>query len=580
MRKCVFLLVVTNLLITLAFSTEIIIIHTSNLHGTVFPYNYFSDTYEAKGLAVIDYYIKELKRLNEDVLLIDTGNLLYGSPFGDFSQTLNNDPVVEAFNLVGYDVFIPGSFELSTGKKELSRVIQNLKATTLAGNLRNVPGVKSFLVRQLKNGIKVGIIGVAVPYGSYEFDDLVSSVRKAIASAKSQGANFLLIATSGGITTDPLSGRRIALESNLNIGDILVREFSKDVDGFLFGNQSFVYVSQKSNKFYSLAGNDGESVNKITINAEKVGNNWKTRSVKVENLPLTNYTPSEDFLRKFESYEQAFQNWLKEVLFSSSITVGFNKYMAFLEDSLTLEIVNKAIIEYTKSSIGIWNIFNPNYIGIAQGDITRKDIYALIGKTTGVKLIRMTGKDVKDIITKTIQNIHYEDGKVKFDKKLVMYPWLFDIFENITYEVIVNERQVGKITYAGKNLEDNDVVYLSVPSIRTYGKEPILFGKIVKDFEIPVQKIVLSVMEKVLNGKVLNSYEDGNRITSVKLEYVVNAGDTLKRLSYRLGVSEEKLLSENKFIKDKNLLRPGWKLIYYKKYLDLIPPLKEFFDVE
>jgi len=269
-----------------------------------------------------------------------------------------------------------------------------------------------------------------------------------------------------------------------------------------------------------------------------------------------------------------------ETVFTSAITSGFSKYLALLEDNIALEIINKAIIEYTKSSAGIWNIFNPNFTGIVEGPISRKDLYALIGKPTTVKLVRMSGKDIKNILIRASQSKRYENGKVVFDEKLVDNPWLFDMFENIRYEIVANEGTVRNIIYVGKNLEDNDTVVVSVPSIRTYGKEPVLYGKVIKDFELPVQHIFMNTLDKILNAKVLDFFDDANRTTVVKLEYTVNAGDTLRNLSYRLGVSEDALLAENTFIKDRNLLRPGWKLVYYKGYLNLIPPLKEFFEIK
>lgn len=579
-RKNTFLMVLALFLATYVFATEIVILHTSNLYGTVFPYDYYRDIYEAKGLSVIDTYVKNQKKINENLLLIDTGNLFYGSPFGDFSRTLGNQPVIEAFNSIGYDVFVPGSFELNFEKNELSKVIQNLKAKTLGGNLNNIPNVQGYIVKQLKNGVKVGIVGVVVPYGNYNFSEIISSTKKAITSAKNNGANIIILATSGGITKDPVSGRQIALESNLNIGDKLVKEFSKDVDVFLFGNQALVYASTKSNKVYSLPGSEGKSVNKITVNVEKVNNAWKLKSAKIEYINFSNVAPSETFLEKFEKHEGAFENWLNESIFTSAMTVSFNKYMALIEDNVALEIVNKCIIEYTKSSAGIWNIFNPSYMGIAEGEFTRRNLYALIGKTTTVKLVKMSGKDIKNIINSSLKNVEYENSRIKFSEKLASYPWLFDIFENINYEIVVNEGKFRSISYAGKNLEDDDTILVSVPSARTYGRDPILFGNVVKDFELPVQYMVLNSLENVVNGKVLTLSEDGNRSTLVKLEYVVSPGDTLRRLSYRLAVPEEELISENKFIKDVNLIRPGWRLTYYKKYLDLIPPLKEFFEVK
>ncbi|PHJ12593.1 peptidoglycan-binding protein, partial [Fervidobacterium sp. SC_NGM5_O18] len=110
---------------------------------------------------------------------------------------------------------------------------------------------------------------------------------------------------------------------------------------------------------------------------------------------------------------------------------------------------------------------------------------------------------------------------------------------------------------------------------------------VLREFEIPVQEILFSQVKKILPEGLLDTKEDNNRVSLVQLTYTVQPGDTLARIAYRLGIatSDEdlpwaivELMTLNPIIKNPNLIRPGWEIVYYKKYLDLIPPLKELFE--
>ncbi|NLH37526.1 MAG: LysM peptidoglycan-binding domain-containing protein [Thermotogaceae bacterium] len=565
-----------------ATEADVVILHSSNVYGNVVPYNYFTESFEAKGLIPIYSYVQELKSNNENLVLIDTGNLTYGSPFGDYYIDKPDNPVMTLFNQIGYDVFVPGTFELSLEQDRLENLIGKFKGYTLAGNLKGLnTKVYTYYTKVLPNGLKVATIGVTPNYGKMTFDDQVKVIKEKLTKLKEQvKPDVIVLATSGGITNDPITGKKLALESDLNIGDRLVKEFAKDVDVFLFGNEAIVYTGTNKNKAYSIPGADGSSINEINIKLNKVSNKWAIKDISIKNVDMASVEVSQPILSWAEQYEAPVENWLNERVLDSTITVGFHKYMAILEDNLITEIVNKSIIDYTKASAGIWNVFNPNYSGLAEGIVTRKDIYKMVGKTTTVKLVQMTGMDIRNLVASYSKYIKFSDSRIVFSSLLSKEPWIIDLFENIQYENVINDGTIRRLDFAGKPISDSDQFFLSLPSLRTYGDNPIFAGKVVKDFEVPVANILLENIKTIVGGETINLQEDMNRSVYIALQYTVQPGDTFRQIAYRLAVSEDELLKLNPVIKDVNLIRPGWKLNYYKRYLDLIPPLKELFEYE
>ncbi|WP_448374789.1 5'-nucleotidase C-terminal domain-containing protein [Fervidobacterium sp.] len=586
MRAVKFILVILaitahSLLVAQGNIASVTIVHTANIYGNVLPYNYFSDMYESKGLVHIATYVKELRTANPNTLVIDTGNLLLGSPFGDYfvQNSASENPLFLLFNQIGYDVFVPGTFEMGLGKERLLEISKNIKSFVLATNLtQSVSTAKTFYVKVLDNGVKVATLGVVPPSENYVSQNYITMLKNKIEQVKKEHSpDIIILATSGGITFDPLTNNPISIKSNFNIGDILVKEFYKDVDVFLFGNQAVVYTGMREKKVFSIPGSEGASLNRIDVSLIKSGKSWRITNIAIQNIPMTQVKPSPIILDWIQQYEPQVQKWLSTPVLKSPVTVGFNKYMALLEDSLITEFVNKEIIRYSKADLGIWNIFNPTFKGIVEGDVTRQDIYSMIGKTTTVKVIQLSGMQIKDIMQRNLSLLHFKDGKVIFSKALVSAPWLYDLFENIEYEVVLNKQNIRRISFAGKPLEENKKFLVSLPSIRTYGKNAILIGTVVKEIEVPVQNIIFN---QVKDTEMLYEFEDRNRVSSVLLKYTVQPGDAFRKVAYRLGISEDELLELNPIIKDPNLLRPGWELIYYKKYLDLIPPLKELFEAK
>jgi 2',3'-cyclic-nucleotide 2'-phosphodiesterase/3'-nucleotidase len=487
-------------------------------------------------------------------------------------------------------VFVPGTFELTLENQKFEKTLKSLKAYVLASNLVNKFGfVKNYYVKVFRNGLKVATVGVVPPYGNLASADYINTIKSVIQRLKSEvQPDVIILATSGGITYDPVSGKQISIQSGLNIGDILIKEFGKDIDIFLFGNQTIVYTNMnKQNKVFSIPGSEGASVNQIDISLSRTGGNWKISKVAVQNVKLEKLKPVENVLNWAQQFETYVEKWLDTPIIRSNVTIGFNKYMAILEDTLVTEIVNKSIIEYTKSHTGIWNVFNPSFEGFIEGDVTRRDLYALVGRTTTVKTLQLTGRQVKEIIVKSLNMLSFKDGKVVFEKSLVSSPWIYDLFENFEYEVVINKKELKRIRFMGKVVNDDDVFVVSVPSVRTYGQNGIISGVVLREFEIPVQKILFSQVKKILPEGLLDTKEDNNRVSLVQLTYTVQPGDTLARIAYRLGIATSdkdlplaivELMTLNPIIKNPNLIRPGWEIVYYKKYLDLIPPLRELFE--
>src|ERR1700733_7681584 len=89
-----------------AAEIKITLLATTDLHGNLLPYDYFTAQPAARGLAKIATLIRQARAENPNNLLIDCGDTIQGSPLESVYQHsagLKGDPMMAAMNLLDYD---------------------------------------------------------------------------------------------------------------------------------------------------------------------------------------------------------------------------------------------------------------------------------------------------------------------------------------------------------------------------------------------------------------------------------------------------------------------------------------------
>uniref|UniRef100_A0A7C4CDQ1 LysM peptidoglycan-binding domain-containing protein n=1 Tax=Fervidobacterium thailandense TaxID=1008305 RepID=A0A7C4CDQ1_9BACT len=556
--------------------SRLIIVHTANIYGDLTPTNYFTSNFEQKGAAYLVNYLRNLRTKYDSVLAIDTGNLLYGSPFGDYYLNVDNNPVLKIFNILAYDFFIPGTFELGMSTEQLEKIVASLKPKTLAANLKGIKGAASYSIITLKNGVKVAVIGIVAENGNHSFVPYLDVAKRIVEDIrKNRRADVVVIATSAGVKTSPATSNVRSLDSKFAFGDQLIKELSGSVDVFLFGNQSLTLVYSKNNKVYSLPPSNGRGLNQIELVLSRDAKGWKITRAQVKLVDFKMVTPDEVILEELKNYEAELEKWLDEPVGSVPSNVPFHKYMAIIEDNPAIEFVARNLMKATQANLAVWNVFNPNFFGLSAGDLTRRTIYQLVGTVTTLKVLKIKGSELEKLLSQIFKYVKYENGILVLSKEILGSPWKVDLFEGVSYDLVINKGVVRNVTVDNKPLEVNKEYMLVVPTVRTQGADRIAYGKVIMEVEQPVSLIILNLLSSCDNEKVFTL--DFNRRTLAELEYVVKPGDTLRQLEWRLGVPQWEIMQLNPFIKNPNLLRPGWKLIYYRSYLELVPPLQNFF---
>jgi 2',3'-cyclic-nucleotide 2'-phosphodiesterase (5'-nucleotidase family) len=146
------------------------LLHTSDIHGQIHVHDEFfweNDKAVFKkrgGFAHLKTMINELRKQNPDTLLLDGGDCFQGSGLASLSEGRGMVPLM---NNLGYDLVLPGNWEVIYGKKTMLSDLGAYNARKICANMFNDDAAADLMFPPYSifymAGIKIGFIGYNDP---------------------------------------------------------------------------------------------------------------------------------------------------------------------------------------------------------------------------------------------------------------------------------------------------------------------------------------------------------------------------------------------------------------------------------
>ena len=94
--------------------TRVTIVATTDLHGNIFPFDYYTQRPANVGLAKAATLIAQARKDDSQLVLIDSGDTIQGTPFAYYHSRKNNtppDPMMLAMSALKFDAMAIGNHE-------------------------------------------------------------------------------------------------------------------------------------------------------------------------------------------------------------------------------------------------------------------------------------------------------------------------------------------------------------------------------------------------------------------------------------------------------------------------------------
>ncbi len=194
-----------------ANAEEFSILYTGDTHAMIYPCSCAIEP--DGGISRRAAFIKEERRKNPDILLLDSGSFVAGGALDDYSQNAQLDMErtrinLKAVQLMRYDALALGDNEFNFGERFLADTVPPDFPAILSCNIagRNYPGaaaapapdfVRPYIIKEI-SGVKIGIMGVTPPQAVHKAPgvkilDPKQAIARHVAELREQKADIIIL---------------------------------------------------------------------------------------------------------------------------------------------------------------------------------------------------------------------------------------------------------------------------------------------------------------------------------------------------------------------------------------------------
>ncbi len=375
------------------------VLNTTDLHMNLKDYDYYVDKPDASiGLTRVASLIRAARAENPNTVLVDNGDLIQGTPMGDWVARERGvpadlpHPAMAALNLLGYDAAVLGNHEFNYGLDFLGQTYAGARFPVLAGNVFKVDGDQdpsndkplypayTILTRTVKDAegmpheLRIGVLGLLTPQimvwdrdkleGRVTTRDIVDTARDVVPQIKAAGADVVIALSHAGISPLPREGGEEQASAYLTEID--------GIDAVVTGHSHRIFPSAEFEGFPGadlatgtvngkpliMAGQFGSHLGVMKLVLERTGDRWSVVDAKAEARPVQERKDGRTVSAADADPEvsallaDAHRGTLDYVRRPVGRTTGpIHSFFAFLGDSPAVELVAEAQRAYVEKAL-------------------------------------------------------------------------------------------------------------------------------------------------------------------------------------------------------------------------------------
>jgi len=394
------------------------ILQTTDVHCQIHPHDELFWEHgkmvfrKTGGYAQLASYLKKQRALNSTSFLIDTGDMFQGS---ELSVKTTGKAMVPILNELGYDLYLPGNWEVIYYKKAMQELLGALNGPKVCANMYHDAGdgkkgeliFKPYHIWEEK-GIKIGFIGYTDPWVpirqspnyskgivySRPEENLPEYVK--LLREKEQCAFVIILAHLG-------------LSQQISLANM---PECKGVD-YILGGDTHERVREPIKCKYAKVvepGAFGSFVGKLDLqfkNGKLVRDNYELVEIGADK-----YTPDEKIGAIIKENEKPFQQNIENIVGYS--TIPLYRYFV-VENTIDTLVLNALHWQLPEIDVVLSNGFRfcpPRNTPDTTGNIpiTEGYVYDMLPVNSTVRKAKVSGKQVRDWMERELNNVFAENA--------------------------------------------------------------------------------------------------------------------------------------------------------------------------
>ena len=435
------------------------ILQTTDVHCQVHPHDelFWENNQpvfrKTGGYAQLATYFKKERKENPNTFIIDTGDMFQGS---ELSVKTTGKAIVPILNQLGYDLYLPGNWEVVYYKKAMQTLLGSLNAPKICANMYHDlgEGKKGELIFQpyyIWNimGVKIGFIG---------YTDPLVPIRQS--PNYSKGIIYTKPEENLAYYVDVLRSQEqcayVMIIAHLGLSQQIYLANLAECEGvnYILGGDTHERVRKPIICKYAKVvepGAFGSFVGKLTVTIEK-GKVTKDDYTLVE-ITTADYKADAAVTAILKDNEIAFENSINKVVGYS--TIPLYRYFV-VENPIDTMIVNALHWKMKDIDVVLSNGFRfcpPRTTADHTGNIpiTEGYLYDMLPVDSTIKTGSVTGKQIMLWLEKELHNVFAKNAADRFGGWLIKFKGMQISF----YAFGENEKRVQTISIAGNPLEEN-----------------------------------------------------------------------------------------------------------------------------
>ncbi len=473
-------------------SRNLVILGTSDIHGNVDNYDYFTDSVPTgsslRGLTKVSTYVKSVLAENPNTILIDDGDTIQGTPLAYYFDVLHPEvaePMATVMNELHYVSSTVGNHEFNYGPAVFKRYQQTAQFPLLSANVTNCQDYtfQPYVITDV-DGVQVGILGLTPPAVKYwerpeniigcQFGDAMDAANKYVPEMHALGADVIVVAAHTGLDETYGYGREE------NFAKYLANEVP-GIDVILAGHAHANVPSQMINGVLITEPNyHTRNISDIRITVSGSGSDW-TVATKSSTTPAMGAGVPEDpaILSITQPYHDATIAYINTPI-GEALDDFPGGFQARVADGPMADLINQVQTDAAAAAgypveASLAALFT-NDAKLTKGPIKLKDAYAVYIYDNTLYVIEATGQMIKDELEWTatyFNQYQYQSAGVTVNSAVRDYN--YDLWSGIEYKLDVTRpvgQRVVELKLNGQPLAMDQVVRVALNNYRATGKFP------------------------------------------------------------------------------------------------------------